>query len=185
MPSTPRRSPQKTAPAAKRSKPPGKQPERDVLKILEQNARTSHESIATMTGLPLAEVQRIVTAAEGSRSILRYKTAVNWERVGEQRVTAVIEVKVAPERNVGFDAVAERIYRFPEAKSVYLMSGTYDLLVLVTGADMYEVSRFVSNKLATIEAVTGTVTHFVMKRYKEDGEVLVEPEQVRRQPLSL
>ena len=157
---------------------------KEVLKILEQNARTSHETIATMTGLPLKDVGRIIASAEAKRAIVRYKTIVNWEKLGGKQVTAVIEVKVAPERHTGFDAVAERIYRFPEARSVYLMSGAYDLLVMVTAKDMYEVSRFVSNKLATIEAVTGTVTHFLMRRYKEDSEVFADGKPSRRQPLS-
>ena len=156
---------------------------KDVFKILEQEARISHEKVAAMTGLPVEEVDRVVQEAERDRTIIKYKTMINWEKLGEQQVWALIEVKVIPERGVGFDAVAERVYRFPEARSVYLVSGGYDLAVLVVAEDIYEVSRFVSEKLATIEAVHGTVTHFLMKRYKEDGEVLAEQEERRRQPL--
>jgi len=157
---------------------------KEVLKILEQDARTSHETIATMTGMKLEEVDRIVAEAEKDRAIIKYRTIINWDKVGEQQVLALIEVKIIPERDVGFDAVAERIYRFPEARSVWLVAGDYDLAVLVSAKDIYEVSRFTSERLATIDAVHGTVTHFIMERYKEDDEVLVDVEQSARQPLS-
>ena len=155
----------------------------DVFKILEQDARTPPDKIATMTGLPLEEVERIIKEAEANRSIVKYKTMINWDKLGEKQVWALIEVKVVPERDVGFDSVAERIFRFPEARDVYLVSGTYDLAVVVVAKDIFEVSRFVSNKLSTIDAVHGTVTHFLLKRYKEDGEILVEHEESARQPL--
>ena len=157
---------------------------KEILKILEKDARTPHETIATMTGLPLDEVDRVVAAAEKDRTILKYKTLIDWDRAGEQQVWALIEVKIVPERDVGFDAVAERIYRFPEARSVWLVAGDYDLVVMVAAKDIYEVSRFTSERLATIDAVHGTVTHFIMKRYKEDDEILVDVEQSARQPLS-
>jgi DNA-binding Lrp family transcriptional regulator len=97
-----------------------------------------------------------------------------------------VEVKVTPQRDVGFDAIAERIYRFPEARTVYLLSGTYELLVLATGKTMHEVAAFTSNKLATIEGVQGTVTHFLLKRYKEDGEILSGDERrKKREPFML
>ncbi len=96
---------------------------------------------------------------------------------------ALIEVKIAPQRDVGFDAIAERIYRFPQAYTVYLLSGTYDLLVIVTGKTIQEVANFVSQKLAPIEGVQSTVTHFMLKKYKEDGEVLGAREEIKRQPL--
>jgi len=110
---------------------------------------------------------------------------INWDKVGEEQVWALIEVKVTPQRDVGFDAIAERIYRFSQARTVYLVSGTYDLLVLVTGKTMHEVADFVSQKLAPIEGVQGTVTHFMLKRYKEDGEILAGKEEVKRQPVIL
>ncbi|MEE9285215.1 MAG: Lrp/AsnC family transcriptional regulator [Dehalococcoidia bacterium] len=157
---------------------------RDVFRILEQDARTSPEKIAAMTGLPAEEVRRIIGAAEQDRTILKYKTMVNWEKVGEPQVWALIQVKVLPQRDVGFDAVAERIYRFPETHSVWLVSGEYDLAITIAGADIYEISRFVSGKLSTIEGVHGTVTNFLLKRYKEDGEILFEKEESRRQPLA-
>jgi DNA-binding Lrp family transcriptional regulator len=156
-----------------------------ILRILENDARTTPKQIATMTGTPQSEVARLIKKAEKERTILKYKAIVNWEKVGEKEISALIEVKVAPQRDVGFGAVAERIYRFPQARSVYLLSGTYDLLVLVSGKTMHEVADFVSQKLAPIEEVQGTVTHFMLKRYKEDGEILEGKERIKRQPVIL
>lgn len=158
---------------------------KEVLKILEGDARSTPKQIATMTGGSAAEVTRLIKQAEKDRVILKYKTIINWEKAGEEQASALIEVRVAPQRDAGFDAVAERIYRFPQARSVYLLSGTYDLLVLVTGKNMNEVADFVSQKLAPMEEVQGTVTHFMLKRYKEDGEILDGKEETRRQPVIL
>jgi DNA-binding Lrp family transcriptional regulator len=158
---------------------------KDILKILENDARTTARQISTMTGIPTSEVNKIIKQAEKERTILKYKTIINWNKVREEQVSALIEVRVTPQRDVGFDAIAERIYRFPQARSVYLLSGTYDLLVLVTGKTMHEVADFVSQKLAPIEGVQGTVTHFMLKRYKEDGEILEGKEEVKRQPVIL
>jgi DNA-binding Lrp family transcriptional regulator len=158
---------------------------KEILKILENDARTTLKQISVMTGIPSNEVTKIIKQAEKDRTILKYKTIINWSKVGEEQVSALIEVKVTPQRDVGFDAIAERIYRFPQARSVYLLSGTYDLLVLVTGKTMHEVADFVSQKLAPIEGVQGTVTHFMLKRYKEDGEILGGKEEVKRQPVIL
>jgi DNA-binding Lrp family transcriptional regulator len=158
---------------------------KEILKILENDAQTTTKQISTMTGTPTAEVARLIKKAEEDRTILKYKTIINWEKLGGEQVWALIEVKVTPQRDVGFDAVAERIYRFPQAHTVYLVSGTYDLLVIVVGKTMHEVANFVSQKLAPIEGVQGTVTHFMLKRYKEDGEILEGEEGVRRQPVTL
>ena len=158
---------------------------KEILRILEDDARTTTKQISTMTGTPTAEVARLIKKAEQDRTILKYKTIIDWEKLGEELVWALIEVKVTPQRDVGFDAVAERIYRFPQARTVYLVSGTYDLLVIVVGKTMHEVASFVSQKLAPIEGVQGTVTHFMLKRYKEDGEILEGKEEVRRQPVIL
>ena len=156
---------------------------KDILRILEKDARKTPQQIATMTGIPADQVKETIKRAESDRTILKYKTVVNWDRLGEEQVRALVEIRVAPQRDVGFDAIAERIYRFPEARSVYLVSGTYDLAVLVEGATMQEVASFVSQKLAPLESVQGTVTHFLLKRYKEDGEI-IEPEQrSKRVPL--
>jgi len=158
---------------------------KDILKILENDARTTTKQISTMTGASNAEVARLIKQAEKDRTILKYKTIINWDKVGEKQVWALIEVKVTPQRDVGFDSIAERIYRFSQARTVYLVSGTYDLLVLITGKTMHEVADFVSQKLAPIEGVQGTVTHFMLKRYKEDGEILEGKEEVKRQPVIL
>jgi len=158
---------------------------KEILKILENDARTTAKQISTMTGTPSTEVARLIKQAEKERTILKYKTIINWEKVEDEQVWALIEVKVTPQRDVGFDAVAERIYRFPQARSVYLLSGTYDLLVLVMGKTMHEIADFASQKLAPVEGVQGTVTHFMLKRYKEDGEILEGKEEVKRQPVIL
>lgn len=157
----------------------------EIFKILENDARTTPKQISTMTGIPQSEVDKLIKQAEKDRTILKYKTIINWDKVGEEQVSALIEVKLIPQRDVGFDAVAERIYRFPQARSVYLLSGAYDLLVLVTGKTMHEVADFVSQKLAPIEGVQGTVTHFMLKRYKEDNEILEGKEGAKRQPVIL
>ncbi len=158
---------------------------KDILKALENDARMTTQQIATMTGTPAAEVAKLVKQAEQDRTILKYKTIINWEKAGNEEVGALIEVKISPQREVGFDSVAERIYRFPQARTVYLLSGSYDLLVLVTGKTLHEVADFVSQKLAPVEGVQGTVTHFMLKRYKEDGEILAGREEVKRQPVIL
>jgi DNA-binding Lrp family transcriptional regulator len=158
---------------------------KDVLKVLEADARTSPKQIATMTGTSAAEVARMIKQAEKDRIILKYKTVINWDRVEDERVWALIEVRVTPQKDVGFDAIAERIYRFPQTNSVYLISGTYDLHVLVVGRTNHEIADFVSRELSHIEGVQGTVTQFVLKRYKEDGEILEGEEGVKRQSVIL
>ena len=158
---------------------------KEILKILENDARITAKQIATMTGTTTAEVNKIIKQAQKDRTILTYKTIINWEKVGNEQVWALIEVKVTPQKDVGFDSIAERIYRFPQARTVYLLSGTYDLLVLVGGTTEHEVADFVAQKLAPIEGIQGTVTHFVLKRYKEDGEIFEGEEEVKRQPVIL
>ena len=158
---------------------------KDVLKALENDARTTTRQIATMTGAPAAEVTRIIKQAEKDRIILKYKTIINWDRLEDEQVWALIEVKVTPEPEAGFDSIAERISHFPQVRSVYLASGNYDLLLVVVDKSEHEVADFVSQKLSHIEGVQGTVTHFVLKRYKEDGEILEGGEGVKRQPVVL
>jgi DNA-binding Lrp family transcriptional regulator len=159
----------------------------EIFKILEEDGRKTPEQIATMTGLSVAAVKKAIKQAEANRTILKYKAVINWDKLaGDEEVQALVEVKVTPQRDVGFDAIAERIYRFPEARTVYLLSGTYELLVVVTGKSMHEVAGFTSNRLATIEGVQGTVTHFLLKRYKEDGEILSgEERRKKREPFML
>jgi len=157
----------------------------DILKILENDARTTARQIAAMTGAPQAEVTRLVRQAQKDGTILKYKAIINWDKVEDEHVSAVIEVKLTPQKDVGFDSIAERIYRFPQTCSVYLVSGTYDLFVLVVGKNSHEIADFVSQKLSHIEGVQGTVTQFVLKRYKEDGVIVEGKEEVRRQPVML
>jgi len=159
--------------------------ENEILKILENDARTTTKQISTMTGTSSTEVSKLIKQAEKDRIILKYKAIINWDKVKNEQVWALIEVKLTPEKDVGFDSVAERIYRFPQTRTVYLISGTYDLFVLVTGKNNHEIADFVSQKLSHIEGVQGTVTQFVLKRYKEDGEIIEEKEEVKRQPVIL
>jgi DNA-binding Lrp family transcriptional regulator len=159
---------------------------KDTLKILENDARTTRQQIATMTGTSVSEVNKIIEQAEKDRIILKYKTVINWDRLEEDgQVWALIEVRVKPEPEVGFDSIAERIARFEQVRSLFLASGTYDLLVVVVGKSEHKVADFVSQNLAHIEGVQGTVTHFVLKRYKDDGEILEGGEGVKRQPVIL
>ncbi|MFN8532151.1 MAG: Lrp/AsnC family transcriptional regulator [Dehalococcoidia bacterium] len=145
---------------------------KSILKAIERNPRLTPDEIAVMTGQSADEVAAEIERAEEDRIILGYRTVINWERAGEDEVAALIEVRCAPQRETGFDAVAQRIYRYPEVRSVWLVSGTFDLAVMVVARSMREVSHFVSERLATIDAVQGTATYFIMKRYKEDGAIL-------------
>jgi DNA-binding Lrp family transcriptional regulator len=158
---------------------------KEVLKILEKDGKLTPKQIAAMTGATADEVAKAVKTAEDERAIVKYKALINWDKVGNEHVWALIEVKITPQREVGFDAIAERIYRFDEARTVYLMAGTYDLAVLVEGKSMQQVADFVTRKLAPIEGVTATATHFVLKRYKEDGEIFDSKEENKRQAVIL
>ena len=151
-----------------------------VLEAMEKDARLSPDHISHMTGIPVNEVQRIIKKAEKNRTIVKYKTVINWAKVGEEQVWAFVEVKVVPQRNVGFGAIAERIYRFPQVKSLYLASGAYDLAIIIAGKTMQEIAVFVSEKLAPMNTVQGTVTHFILKKYKEDGVMLEDDDEPRR-----
>ena len=160
---------------------------REILELLERDAHLSHDTIATMTGLPVEQVAEQVAQWRASGVIRRYTAVVDWDRAaatGEDSipeiVTAFIDVSVAPARSVGFDDVAQRISRFPEVRSVYLVSGGHDLRCTVTGHSIRAISDFVSQKLSTIERVQATATHFVLKAYKRDGVVFAEPEPDHR-----
>lgn len=144
--------------------------ELELLKLLEKNGRLEIETIARMINLSVDKTQTMMEKLEKESAILGYSTLVNWAKVLEyEGVTAMIDVKVTPTRGAGFDKVAERIYRFPEVKALYLMSGAYDLSISVEGKTMMEISRFVSDKLSTLDTVVSTTTHFVLKKYKHDG----------------
>jgi len=147
-----------------------------LLEILREDCRLSLEQMAVMTGETVEAVAAAIEDMEKRHVILRYSPVINWDLTDRERVEAMIEVKVTPQRDMGFDAVAKRIYKFDEVKSVYLMSGAYDLLLLVEAPTLKELAFFVSSKLSTLEMVTGTATHFVLKRYKSEG-VIFEGEQ--------
>lgn len=141
----------------------------EILKLIERDARLSDEQIATMIGSDAATVRAEIKKMEDEGIILAYKTTINWERTNAESVTAMIDVKLTPQADRGFDRVAEKIYNFPEVKSVYLMSGAYDLSVIIEGRTMKEVAFFVSQKLAPIDSVISTATHFVLHKYKDTG----------------
>jgi DNA-binding Lrp family transcriptional regulator len=161
---------------------------RQILELLERDAQLSHDTIATMTGLPVEEVDAAIAGWEASGAIRRYKAVVDWDAVDSdatrETVTAFIDVSVAPARGVGFDDVADRIARFAEVRSVYLVSGSQDLRCTVTGATIRAVSDFVSKKLSTIDRVRSTATHFVLKTYKRDGDAFVPPAEDHRLPVT-
>ena len=159
---------------------------KDVLKILEKDARATDKQIATMVGVSAAEVTDAIKKAEKDKVILKYKTVVNWDKLeGNEQVWALIEVKVKPEPEAGFDSIAERVARYEQVRSLFLASGTYDLLLVVVDKTEHKIADFVSQNLAHIEGVQGTVTHFVLKRYKDDGEVLDGGEGAKRQQVVL
>ena len=158
---------------------------KDILKILENDARTTSRQISIMTGAPASEVDRTIKQAEKDRIILRYKTVVNWDKIEEDQVWAIIEVKVKPEPEQGFDTAAGRIAQYEQVRDLYLASGTYDLLLVVTGRTERKIADFVSQNLAHLEGVQATETHFVLKRYKADGELLDNGEGVKRQRVVL
>lgn len=151
--------------------------ELNILEILKEDARTTPERIAVMTGSDEETVREAIASMERRGIIVKYPAMINWDLAGGEEVEALIEVRVTPQRDQGFDAIAERIYRFEEVSSVYLMSGAYDLMVLVRGKTIKQLALFVSEKLSTLEHVNSTATHFVLKRYKNEGVIL---EGVRR-----
>jgi len=146
---------------------------RDILHMLEQDGRLTAAEIAERSGRPVEEVTRLIAEAEDAGIIRKYKAVINWDRVGEHQQTfAFIEVRVTPQREFGFDSIAERIMRFPEVHALYLLSGSYDLHVVVKGQDLRDIANFVTTKLAPLDNVLSTTTHFMLKGYKVDGDTL-------------
>ena len=143
--------------------------EKKLLSLIEHNAKLSIEEISEELSISPNEVISLINDLENKKVICGYDTIIKWDKVTEERCNALIEVKVTPQRGTGFDRIADRISRFDEVDSIYLMSGTYDFLVMVNGKTMKEVSSFVFNKLATIDYVNSTATHFVLKKYKDHG----------------
>ena len=158
----------------------------EILEILKDNARLSVEEIGSMIGKKPSAVSKKIKEYEKKNYILKYKTILNQELVKEEtsQVEALIEVQIVPEKDMGFDKVAERIYRFPEVDSCYLLSGSYDLLLVVKGKDIHEVAGFVAEKLAPMEFVKGTATHFMLKRYKQDSCILKKIDEAKRPTIS-
>ncbi len=158
---------------------------KEILKILQNDSRTTTKQISLMTGKSPAEVTNAIKEAEKDGIILKYKAIINWDKVENEQVWALIEVKLTPQKDVGFDAIAARIYRYPQTQTVYLISGSYDLFVLAIGKTSHEIADFVSQRLSHIEGVQGTGTQFVLKRYKEDGVIIDGKEEVKRQQVIL
>ena len=156
-----------------------------ILRILEKNARATVEDIAVVTGLSEQEVRAEISEMESAGIIRGYKAIVDWERVDDSAVTAIIELKVTPQSGMGFEDVAARIAKYPAVESVYLLSGAADLIITVKGKTFREVSDFLARELATLESVNSTATQFVMRRYKELGVELTDEEQDERGNISL
>ena len=158
--------------------------EMHILEILSDDARISAEQIAVMTGYDVDEVRRAIGRLEKDRVLVKYPAMINWERTDKEMVQAVIEVRVQPQRDRGFDAIASRIYQFEEVTSLYLMSGAYDLMVMVEAPTLKQLASFVSSKLSTLESVTGTATHFMLKTYKYGGVIFEADDTDRRLAVS-
>jgi DNA-binding Lrp family transcriptional regulator len=157
----------------------------EILEIIEKNNKLTAEQIAIMLNKSAEEVRAAIKKFEEDNIIVGYNTMINWEKTSKEQVTALIEVKVTPQRGEGFDKVAERIYRFPQVKACYLMSGGFDLTVIVQGKTMKEVALFVAEKLAPIESVLSTGTHFVLKKYKDEGIIFEGKEKDDREAIIL
>ena len=154
--------------------------EMGILEILTDDARTPVSQIAIMLGETEEDVAKTIARLERQRIILKYPALINWERVDIDEVEAVIEVRVTPQRGNGFDTIAEQIYLFEEVESVYLMSGGYDLMVTIKARSLKQLALFVAEKLSTLENVISTATHFVLKKYKDQGVVMEEVSEDRR-----
>ncbi len=157
---------------------------KEILEILESNPKITPGEIAAMTGMAESQVASTIKDMEKKGIIRKYKTVIDWEKAGEEYVYAIIELKVTLRSRTGYDAIAERIAKFPEVRSVRLISGDHDLSLTVRGKSMKDVAFFVAEKIATLEQVQGTVTHFVLRAYKEDGDVLFEKERSERLAVS-
>ena len=156
----------------------------ELLKIIEKNSRIDLKELAVILGVKEVDVVNELAALEAEGVICGYHTLIDWEKTSNEKVSALIEVRVTPQRGQGFDNVAERIYRYPEVQSVYLMSGGYDLMVILEGKTLREVSNFVSDKLSTLETVLSTATHFILKKYKDHGTVLSQTKEDEREMIT-
>ena len=156
----------------------------ELLRLIEYNSRIELPELATLLGVSEAEVANEIADLEASGVISGFYTLINWDNTDEEKIDAIIEVNAATRRDVGFDTIAEKIYRFDEVKACYLLSGSYDFMLILEGKTMRQVANFVASKLSPIEYVTGTATHFIMKRYKDFGTILGEKKKDIREKVS-
>lgn len=155
-----------------------------ILRTIDKNSKLTPAELAVMLGSTEAEVTAAIAEMEEEKIICGYPTLIDWDKLGNEKITALIEVKVTPQRGQGFDRIAERIYKFAEVETVYLMSGGFDLTVIIKGKSMREVAGFVSERLAPMEAVLSTATHFVLKKYKEHGIIMTRDKEDERMMVS-
>lgn len=156
----------------------------EILRIIEKNSRIDTKELAVRLGASEDEIVSEMMAMENDGIICGYHTMINWEKTTEEKVTALIEVRVTPQRGEGFDHMAERIYKYPEVQSVYLISGGFDLLITLEGKTLREVSSFVSDKLSTLESVLSTATHFILKKYKDHGTIMTKKYEDERMKIT-
>ena len=156
----------------------------ELLAIIEKNSRIDLKELAVILGVREVDVVNELETMEKEGVICVYHTVVNWEKTSNEKVSALIEVRVTPQRGQGFDCVAERIYRYPEVRSVYLISGGFDLMVILEGKTLREVSSFVSDKLSTLDRVLSTSTHFILKKYKDHGTIFVQKTEDEREMIT-
>lgn len=156
-----------------------------ILTFIEKNSRVDLEELAVLLGSDEVTVANEISRMEQEQVICGYHTMIDWDKTGAEKVTALIEVRVTPQRGQGFDSIAERIYNYPEVKSVYLISGAYDLMVILEGKTLREVSGFVSDKLSTLDSVLSTATHFILKKYKDHGTIFAKKNKDERMLVTL
>jgi DNA-binding Lrp family transcriptional regulator len=156
----------------------------ELLAIIERNSRIDLKELAVLLGTEEALIANELAAMEQEGVICGYHTMVDWEKTSKEKVSALIEVRVTPQRGQGFDSIAERIYKYPEVQSVYLISGSYDLMVILEGKTLREVSSFVSDKLSTLESVLSVATHFILRKYKDHGTVLDKKKEDEREMIT-
>ncbi len=156
----------------------------ELLKIIERNSRIDLKELAVILGVEEIDVVNELQALEDEGIICGYHTMIDWEKTSIEKVSALIEVRVTPQRGQGFDNIAERVYKYPEVTSVYLISGGYDLLVTLEGKSLKEISGFVSDKLSTLDSVLSTATHFILKKYKDHGTILTKKYEDTREKVS-
>lgn len=156
----------------------------ELLAIIERNSRINLKELAVILGVQETDVVNELEALEAEGVICGYHTMIDWEKTSKEKVTALIEVRVTPQRGQGFDHIAERIYQYPEVRSVYLISGGYDLMVILEGKSLREVSAFVSDKLSTLDTVLSTATHFILRKYKDHGTVLSKKKEDEREMIT-